>query len=185
MPCITFPSSALMHSKTKRPLIKFLWGPVWCHFANWEALAKFLLLESKQWSPTKGKFSPYRVYGLSIQLSPVSHHLLNPTQGLKAWSRYVVSIPPKHVLPNQAITKMALFGSQGSSPPLRKWVYTRIQGTSYSWETHSMGCPLGTHKEFTPVINLTERPISPKPCPDPVERAVLWQQFEILREKSR
>lgn len=147
-------------------------------------MAKFLLLESKQWSPTKGKLSPYPVHRLPIRLSPVSYHLLRQLS-LKAWSWYMVSIPPERVLPNQATTKLALFGSQGSYPPLRTWLHIRIQGTSYSWETHSMGCPLGAHKEFTPVINLTEHPISPKPCTDPVERAVLWQQLEILREKSR
>lgn len=96
----------------------------------------------------------------------------------------MVSVPPKHVLPNQTSTKMALFGSQGSYPPLRKWLHIRIQGTSYSLETHSMSCPLGAHKEFTPVINLTECPISLKPYTDPVERAALWQQLEIFREKS-
>ena len=176
MPCITFPSSALMHSETKRPLIMFLWGPVWRHLVNWAALAKFPLLERKPCELTKGMLSPHPVLYAASLAQPLRVATSSPNPGVEGMITVMASIPPKHVSPNWAATKMVLFGSQGLHPPLRKWLPIRIQGTSCSWETHSMGCPLGAHKEFTPVINLTGRPISPKPRTDPVERAALWQR---------
>lgn len=82
-PCITFPSSALMQSETKRPLIMFLWGLIWCHFANWAVLAKFPILESLQLKLMKGKLSPCP--GPWVRL-PHPH----PTRGSRAWSWHMV-----------------------------------------------------------------------------------------------